>query len=57
MKKIKYHEGTLDYLIIIKRKDGNAVVARFDTNMDRDDCLSFLQDRYDDCIFIAIDED
>ena len=53
MKKVKYTEGSLDYLIITNGK----VIARFDTNIDRDDCLLFLEERYEDCTFMAVDED
>jgi hypothetical protein len=33
------------------------VIATFKNDQDRDDCIAFLKDRYEDCDFSVIDYD
>jgi len=50
---MSYKEYDLPYMIVCK----NEVIARFKNIPDRDDCLSFLQDRYEDYKFKAVNEE
>ena len=47
----------MDYHIEVKDSKGKwEKIASFQNMVDRDDCLSFLQDRYEDCKFRSIDD-
>jgi hypothetical protein len=50
MKDISFSEYDLPYVISIKGK----VIGAFQNSIDRDDCMSFLQERYEDVKFTAI---
>ena len=46
------------YHIQVKDSSGKWLyIASFDTNIDRDDCMGFLQDQYEDCEFGAVDDE
>jgi len=50
----------MDYNYHIQVKDSSgkwSYIAGFDTNIDRDDCMSFLQEKYEDCKFRAVDDE
>lgn len=47
---IEFDETMLSYVIVIKGE----VIGAFQNSIDRDDFLSFLQDRYKDVKFTAI---
>jgi hypothetical protein len=44
----------LPYLIMVGKTE---VIVSFQNYIDRDDCMAFLQDRYPDVKFRAVNED
>jgi len=48
----RYKEVDLPFLVV---NDG-IIIARFENSVDRNHCLSDLEDRFKDCKFIAIEE-
>lgn len=49
----------MEYHIEVKSGKGKGSwkrIASFDNCIDRDDCMAFLQDRYEDCEFRSKDE-
>lgn len=49
---MKYKEGDLPYLII----NEGYVLARFQFKVDRENCLSNLEEKFPDCKFLCRDE-